>query len=121
MSETNSTSDWLYILLTLLAAGVSMVKSWSQKNKKRSESELPDPESVPEEFTTEEWTLEKAGSYIDTKTEEKESLISEEESLRKKTPINTQWKEEEATEMEETGFELKKAIIYNEILNRKYE
>ncbi|MDE5639419.1 MAG: hypothetical protein K2I47_06465, partial [Odoribacter sp.] len=62
--------------------------------------------------------------YTDRRAKEIEkpsySLISEEESVRKKMSINIQWEEEEV-EMKEADFELKKAIIYNEILNRKYE
>ncbi|MCM1030002.1 MAG: hypothetical protein NC410_00975 [Oscillibacter sp.] len=111
MSETNSSSDWIYILLTLLTAIFSLVKSLSKKNKEnefKSSSENDTEElqkHIWEEITTEE--------YAD---KEKHALSEASEQAHQEAPAH----ENEETNIEEE-FDLKKAIIYNEILNKKFQ
>ncbi len=122
MSETNSSSDWIYILLTLLTIGLSMVKSLSKKDKKteaRSFSPENNAEEVPE-YDRENTIVEE---YIDEeeRTDSEYSFSPEHEGATKKCLREIPTSEEENSDTGETDFDLKKAVIYNEILNRKYE
>lgn len=119
MSENSSASDWIYILLTLFAAGISLLKSGSSKKKQirptpvsremvweeeEQETEIPiEPEK--NEYIVEEYTDDVfQGDYY--KEKKKELLVCVEEK--------TEDKEDEAE------FDARKAVIYSEIFNRKY-
>ena len=122
MSETNSSSDWIYILLTLLMAGLSMIKSFSRKNKK-AEYETAIPENDAEEFSGYDQQDVIVDKYINTKQEGNFKEISEPEyeSETRKHYREIPTSEEDESNTEDTDFDLKKAIIYHEILNKKYE
>lgn len=129
MSESNSISDWIYVLLTMLAAGLSLLKSNSQKKKNASqarqstEESWPDYSPEPEEEKNEVADNTNGISAINSGY----SFLPEEEGspiLRYEDPaVITSGQESEDVESEtnEIDFDLKKAIIYNEILTRKYE
>lgn len=122
MSETNTSSDWIYILLTLLTAGLGMVKSLSKKNKK-ADIEIPAPENDTEERP--EYT--RGNMMVD-------EYINEDEQLYPEGMLKPEYESEaganshelpadksDEPNTENTDFDLRKAIVYNEILNRKYE
>lgn len=112
MSENNSSSDWLYLLLTLLTAAFSFIRSLSQKNKK-NKTTLSFPKNNIEENPQYDHTKKRSVSG--------ESPKSEHETDIKEHILEISHYEKEITDMEDVDFDLKKAIIYHEILNRKYE
>lgn len=124
MSENNTTPDWLdwlYILFTLLIMGLKFIKDFFPKNKKTQEPKN-NPEQLPKDF----WENEEVESHTDLVPEAESSIYTftpRKEKYNVQEPsVNThQGKEEEENSTEEIDFDLKKAIIYNEILNRKYE
>lgn len=121
MSETNSSSDWIYILLTLLTIGLSMVKSLSKKDKK-TDAVSSSPENDTEELPEFDWenTIVERHTDIEEKTDTTYSFKPEHEGGTREYS-RTATNEENDSDTGETDFDLKKAVIYNEILNRKYE
>lgn len=118
MSETNSPSDWIYILLTLLTAGLSMLKSLSKNNKKTTAQKKhidEFSEDNRENTITNEHTINKEEIIPEYSSNPQKESKTEEALL--KPLVN----EDQDTTPEEIDFNLKKAVIYNEILNRKYE
>lgn len=119
MSETNSSSDWIYILLTLLTAIFSLVKSLSKKNKEnefKSSSEN-DAEELPKHI----WEERTTDEYINEEKYDPSEVLEQVYEVRvKEHSQETPAHENEETNIEEE-FDLKKAIIYNEILNKKFQ
>lgn len=122
MSETNSSSDWIYILLTLLTAGLSLIKSLSKKNKK-AENETVLPENDAEEFPRSGWEDTIVDEYINNEIHNDFEEMSEPEyePETRKPGREIPAIEEDEPDAEDTGFDLKKAVVYYEILNKKYE
>lgn len=122
MSETNSSSDWIYILLTLLTAGLSLIKSLSKKNKK-AEYETVLPENDAEESSRYDREDTMIDEYINAEIQSDFGEISEPgyEPEARKPGRDLPAIEEDESDAEDTGFDLKKAIVYYEILNKKYE
>ncbi len=118
MSETNSPSDWIYILLTLLTAGLSMLKSLSKNNKKTTAQK-----KRIDEFSEDN----RENTITNEHTNNKEEIIPEyssnpqKESKTKEALLKPLVNEDQDTTPEDNDFDLKKAVIYNEILNKKYE
>ena len=109
----NNAFDWIYLLMALVAGGLSMIKSLSKKKPIPSHphpaEEIDEEEEWPEENRIEatETEILKGGDYYKEKLAMKHT---ESEEPRETT-------EEEG----DFQFDLKKAILYNEILNRKYD
>ncbi len=122
MSETNSSSDWIYILLTLLTAGLSLIKSLSKKNKKAEyETILPENNAeVSSRYDREDITVDE---YINTEMQGDSEKTSEPgyELETRKPDREIPAIEEDESDAEDSGFDLKKAVVYYEILNKKYE
>lgn len=117
MSENSSGSDWIYLLLTLLAGFISFMKSQGAKKKKtRPFSETFFPE---EEFSGEE---EMADMPAVSEEKEKKSPYFSPLSFQEERSDSIHSATSEAPEEEETEvFDLRKAIISSEILKRKYD
>lgn len=122
MSETNSSSDWIYILLTLLTAGLSLIKSLSKKNKK-TEFETVIPENDAEEFSRYDREDMIVDEYINIEKESDSKEIPEPgyDPEARKHNREIPASEEDESNTEDADFDLKKAVIYHEILNKKYE
>lgn len=120
MSDNNSNSEWIYLLLTLLFSAIAYVKSLVNK---KNTPKPPLPEAFPPfpnenlnentsfsvEDEVEDYTVAKEYSFSNSYFSEKDK---EELPLQEKT---------EDTIEEDPFFDLKKAVIYTEILNRKYD
>lgn len=113
MSENGSGSDWIYLLLTLVAGFISLLKSQGAKRKKAhsspdifiSEAESRWEEEV--ETPTISEIKEKNSEWFDTLASRHEKAVS---------GIS-----EEPEEEESETFDLRKAVISSEILKRKYD
>lgn len=120
MSDNGSNSDWIYLLLTLIAGIASLFKA--QKTKKRQAGNTRDNSQTPEPFQeTEEENYEvvQATEWPDPRPQSNRFTVTD-----KQEESNDLFKEEEPVEEEETesyAFDLRQAIIGNEILNRKYD
>lgn len=130
MSDNNA-SDWIYLLMALVAGGVSVIKSLSKKKVAPSRPQ-PREEVEEEEWTDEEeeWgaepiIIEEYTDYYKNRAEAmKTELVKEGDYYNKKLAVS-RTKPETSTELteeeEDFQFDLKKAILYNEILHRKYD
>lgn len=137
--EVENIGDWLYFLFIIIA-GISSLFSSKKKGKKVQKKELPiETEIQPEEEVEQPekgfWDIlqemQKQEETVQPKPQpsvvkpKKEEPFQKEESFHKrhKNYLNKERIEEEATlqEIELThAAELRKAVIYSEILNRKY-
>lgn len=130
MSDNNA-SDWIYLLMALVAGGVSVIKSLSKKKVAPSRPQ-PREEIEEEEWTDEEgeWgaepiIIEEYTDYYKKRAEAMETeLVKGGDYYNKKLAVS-RTEPESSTEMteeeEDFQFDLKKAILYNEILHRKYD
>lgn len=120
MSDNGSNSDWIYLLLTLIAGIVSLFKA--QKTKKRQIGHTRDTSQTPEPFQEaeeEDYEIVEATEWPVPRVQSNCFTVAD-----KQEGSNDLFKEEEALEEEETesyAFDLRQAIISNEILNRKYD
>lgn len=112
MSDNNLTSEWLYIVLTVIALIASLFKKNNAK-KVHSQPVLPREEDTSYYIEEEEDTEEEMEPF------ENKSGYSF-DPAKEGGPIFVSPVIEEQEEEKETDFDLKKAIIYSEILNRKY-
>ncbi|WP_298614244.1 hypothetical protein [uncultured Odoribacter sp.] len=126
----NNTSDWIYLLMTLIVGGIGFIRSQSKKKPVK-----PNPDSTAETEYDGEWLEEERETGTDPvlietysdyykggmeayKTTESDDYYNEKlAALHTASEEKTKKAEEET---EETDFDWKKAIIYSEILNRKY-
>ena len=128
----NNASDWIYLLMALVAGGLSMIKSLSKKKPIPSHphpaEEIDEEEEWPEENgnqRTEPIIVEEYSDYyknriVATETE----ILKGGDYYKEKLAMKHTESEEPRETTEEEGdfqFDLKKAILYNEILNRKYD
>lgn len=120
MSENGSASDWVYVLLTLVAAGASLIKSASSKSAKKVSrpaeawpTDLPIQENEEVANNTFSDTSENLYDFYPEEEDDDSRFVSLEDSPVYQEP---QTREEE----EEPEFDLKQAVINSEILNRKY-
>ena len=120
MSDNGSNSDWIYLLLTLIAGIASLFKA--QKTKKRQVRNTPDTSKIPDllqETTEEDYEVAEATEWPDPRVQSNRFTVTD-----KQEKSNDLFKEEVSVEEEETesyAFDLRQAIISNEILNRKYD
>ena len=120
MSDNGSNSDWIYLLLTLIAGIASLFKA--QKTKKRQVGDTPDSSETPDPFLEteeEDGALVQATEWPDSRIQSNCLTVTD-----KQEESNGLFKEEVSLEEEETesyAFDLRQAIISNEILNRKYD
>ncbi len=124
MSENTSAREWIYILLTLFVAGLGYVKSLSDKKKAPA---VPSPGEAEDfgEFPEANRRTDQVEEYTDLRNEEifPEYRFRPEEEGKSAIIFG-----EEETDTEEIGeieeereFDLRQAIIYQEILQRKYD
>lgn len=114
MSDNGSNSDWIYLLLTLIAGIASLFKA--QKTKKRQVGNTPD---ILRETEEEDYEVAEATEWPDPRVQSNRFTVTD-----KQEESNDLFKEEGPVEEEEAesyAFDLRQAIISNEILNRKYD
>lgn len=125
MSETNAPSDWIYVILTLFAAGASLIQSVTKKKKPTSQHKQTSTTPWAGDFADEDQEEEVVDYTITEYKSDSRYLFTPEEEGKKGPEAKTDsiFFNEESTETEtdEIEFDLKEAIVYNEILNRKYE
>lgn len=125
MSETNAPSDWIYVILTLFAAGASLIQSVTKKKKPTSQHKQTSTTPWSGDFADEDPEEEVAEDTIIEYKSDSRYLFSPEEEGKQRPESKTDSiffnEENTETETDEIEFDLKEAIVYNEILNRKYE
>lgn len=122
MDDSNSGGAWIYIILTILVTVFGFFK-------KKLEKIMPEPEEVaPDEYQEDPYQEEevyqelrheaivnKVADYTPKHPERTTSIPS---SLNlKENPVEIEIPDLE----DEPSFDLKKAVIYSEILHRKYD
>lgn len=121
MSDNGLNNSWIYIVLTIVIAVIGTLR----KSKKSADpTQIPIPRREESSEYPTEWDKEEGYTnpeYIDNKVEQ---TIVEGKQDRNIGGLRKSLLTEEEPEVREMdlkeGFDLKKAIIYNEILNRKY-
>jgi hypothetical protein len=120
--------DWLYIVLLVIAGISGLLSSARKKKQPEKETErLPDADDAPESEYW-DWEMPTEPQYVETEKTE--------QTPPPKPPAYIPLFKEEEVKLPEESFhgkplalsgedfknvdELKKAIIYSEILNRKY-
>lgn len=125
MSETNAPSDWIYVILTLFAAGASLIQSVTKKKKPTSQQKQTSTTPWAGDFADEDQEEEVVDYTITEYKSDSRYLFTPEEEGKKGPEAKTDSiffnEENTETETDEIEFDLKEAIVYNEILNRKYE
>lgn len=124
MSDNGSNSEWIYLLLTLIAGGLSLLKAKKTKKKEGTDTQdrFPDIFQDVEEYEVAQTT--NIDIIKDRWAERSEVTASREisDSLQKEKNLQEEQEELFAQEEEEGyDFDLKKAIISSEILQRKYD
>ncbi|WP_251619959.1 hypothetical protein [Odoribacter lunatus] len=115
MSKSDSIPDWIYILLTLLVVGARLIKSvFAQEKTTRPQSQSQQVETTSQSiFHTQnsfgEDTVDNATESFDKPTIERIELVS---AIENDVLDNRE---------EETELDLRKAVVYKEILSRKYK
>lgn len=116
MSDNGLNSSWIYIVLTIIVAVIGTLRK-SKKSADPTQIPIPRTEEPSEysaewekeeEYTNPEYAVDKTNHRVEGKQDRNTG------GLRKNLLA------EEEPEVREMEFDLKKAIIYNEILNRKY-
>ncbi len=129
MDNNSSDPNWVYILLTIVAVGFGLFRSVHKKfrDMERSESfpweEEPSSEKSEPSFWYEKPAKPDRKPFLEIEYVERPEYVPAEEkkgeTLLVSSPVfssSSEREEEEALE-----FDLKKAIIYSEILHRKYD
>ncbi|MDR1755880.1 MAG: hypothetical protein LBR65_02840 [Culturomica sp.] len=129
MSNNSNDPNWLYILLTLAAVGIGLIRSVQKKFK---DTEQPGPFPWEGEASSEEpeppfWYEKPAKPdrkpFLEIEYVERPEYVPAEEKKEEKPiasdPVFSEFSEKEGEGSSE--FDLKKAIIYSEILHRKYD
>lgn len=129
MSDNSSGSEWIYILLTILAGGFSMLKSAFDK-KKAQQGRIPEREQREESYEYEpaEEYAEENQTIVEAYPEAAIYGKSEDTLPVKPSQKGDYYKErtrivpeiEADDEDEYLDFDPRKAIIYSEILKRRY-
>ncbi len=124
--------DLIVVIITLLIAGAGVI---GQLKKKKEIPVTPEvqknPENIWELIKQEVFApeLKNEPEYLDIDSEESEPFINEQgynfESTNEggtflSTQLNTQTVVNETATKKKVKFPLRKAVIYSEILNRKY-
>lgn len=114
--------DWIYIILLLIVGISSLFSSSKEKKKKKRSIQQP---SFPENTSKEKTSYPFDPQQTEKKQTLRQSLKSETKTIPTYSPINSDniQPEESATPpcaKDDHLEELRKAIIYTEILNRKY-
>lgn len=117
MSDNGLGSSWIYIVLTIVIAVISGLK----KSKKSTEStRIPMSRSEETSEYPSDW-----GQIVDGQEEYTNPELVEEKQqenvgrCQESLSVDKEPEEEKDDDVKEE-FDLKKAIIYSEILNRKY-
>ncbi len=124
--------DLIVIILTLIIAGAGVI---GQIKKKKQETSVPGEQKSPENI----WDLFKEDAFLQSsqtqqvynRDEEPESVPYENEQGYKfeakneggviiKNSVKTEPTVKDSFKDRKEGFSLRKAVIYSEILNRKY-
>ena len=126
MINNNNDSNWLYILLTIIALGISLVKAIAKKFKDPGdqpelspwEEDIPEERSSPSIYGNIGEPVEYQPKDIYVKQPEK--FVVPEEEAEEAPVAEPLFADQMEEEVEESGFDLRKAVIYSEILHRKY-
>lgn len=121
MSDNGSNSDWIYILLTLVAGALSLLKSQSAKKRPVTRQTPESPEIFGDSFDEREDAAADEAEFYEKHenpylhfTPESGSGISDESFQEAEL-------QPEGEEEEENAFDLRKAVISSEILKRKFD
>ncbi len=120
MSENSSASDFLYIILTLVAVIISLVKKTSSKQKGISDQQIAKEEQSETQSSLQS---EMVADYPDSVRADYFSceFAQPDEPKKEEKTCSASEEQENIMEIEESiDFDARTAFIYSEILTHKY-